>query len=485
MTHFRSFFLSILITFLSLSAFSQVEENTLTEVEMQKDLSYMVDYVLKLHPTIGVNISAETYKKWVEKIESQLPEEANRVQFLSLIEPLVDSLKCGHTTFLLDDFGFSTTVAGDVPGFLPLRVVEIEDKIIISQNLSEDSIHIQEGYELVKINGTKIGEVMDQLGRLHIGSDGNNQTGEAYYSAYLLPFGYKMFFGEPDTFDLVLRNLQADSLSYARFPAPKLSSIRSFYQSRYKKEQASETIEFEILEEEEIGLLKLRAFSGYDPFQILYKVKLKETFEKLTDQEIDQLIIDVRGNRGGSLRNCQKLLGYILPEKTSFFQEASLNPNYHLIDLEPAYKLKFKLNGIRNHGNRLELKRWSKKWIKPHKKYGYEGEVVLLTDAGSFSAAAIFSSLVKSTKRATIVGAESGGSYYQTFAGFTQKITLPHSRIKVNIPMVRFVHDVDKNLQALDRGVTPDVELVTTLEDYFKKVDPQIDYAKKMLRSHQ
>lgn len=472
-----SFFLIIL----SQGAIGQEKESKLTKDEMQKDLSFMAEYVLKLHPTIGVNIDTESYANWVKKIKKQLPAKADKVQFLSLIEPLIDSLKCGHTAFLLDDFGFSESSEGDVQGFLPLRVQEIEYKIIVSQNLSEDSVHIQKGFELLKINGTEIYEVLDQVGRLHIGSDGNNQTGEAYYSAYLLPFGYKMFFGEPDTFDLILRDLQADTLSYARFPAPALSSIRTFYQSRYKEETPKETIELKILDDGEIAILRVSAFSGYDPFQILYKARLKETFARLTNEKIEKLIIDVRGNRGGSLKNCQKLLGYVLPQKRSLFQEASINPAYQLADIESFYKFKFKLSGIRNHSDRLELKSWGRKWIKPHKKYGFEGEVILLTDAGSFSAAAIFSAIMKSSKRAQLIGSESGGSYHQTFAGFTKKITLPHSLIKLNIPMVRFVNDVDEELQALDRGVIPDIEIPTTLDDYFNKTDPQLDRAKKIL----
>jgi hypothetical protein len=484
MTRSRSLLLVFFLFILTFGAIGQETENTLNKDEMEKDLSFMVDYVLKLHPTIGVNIKQETYEEWVKQIQQQLPQKADKVQFLSIIEPLIDSLKCGHTTFLLDEFGFTESVSGDVPGFLPLRVTEIEHKIIISQNLSEDSLHIQEGFELLKINGTEIGEVLDQIGRLHIGSDGNNKTGEAYYSAFLLPFGYKMFFGEPDTFSLELRDLQADSLSYAAFPAPSLGSIRTHYQTRYKDATPKETVELEILKEDRLAVLSVHAFSGYDPFQILFKARLKEIFVQLSNEKIDKLIIDVRGNRGGSIRNCQKLLGYLLLEKRSFFKEASLNPSYHLTDIEPAFKLKFSLNGIRTHSDRLELKSWGKKSIKPHRKYNFDGKMILVTDAGSFSAAAIFSSIIKSTQRAQLIGSESGGSYFQTFAGFTKKITLPNSQLKLNIPMVRFVHSVDENLQPLDKGVMPDVEILTTIKDYFNKIDPQMDYAKGLLKGN-
>jgi hypothetical protein len=416
----------------------------------------------------------------VEEVKENLPQEADKVQFLSLIEPLIDSLKCGHTTFLLDEVGFSERVSGTVNGFLPIRVKEIEDKIIITQNLSEDTINIQDGFELLEINSTDISEVLDQIGRLHIGSDGNNQTGEAYYSAFLLPFAYKMFFGEQDTFDLTLKNLQADTMAHTRFASPSLYDIRSNYQNRYDGSSPDETIELEIMEDKKIGILSVHAFSGYDPFQILFKARLKETFTQLADEKIEKLIIDVRGNRGGSIRNCQVLLGYLLPAKRSFFKEASINPSYDQVEIEPAYKLKFNLNGIRKHPNRLELKRWGKKLIKP-KKYVFDGDVILMTDAGSFSAASIFSSIIKSSNRAQIIGSESGGSYFQTFAGFTKKVTLPNSKLKLNIPFVRFVHEVDESRQALDHGVIPDVEIPTKMEDYFNEVDPQLEYAKEKL----
>ncbi len=480
MKSYRILFFSVLMLFAT--QFSMGQEDKLTKEEMQKDLSYMADYVLKLHPSIGVNIPIASYESWVAEIMDQLPEQADKIQFLSFIEPLIDSLKCGHTAFLLDDMKSLSSLSGSVSGYLPLRVLEIENKILVSQNLSDDSLNIQEGFELLTINGTEVSEVLDQIGRLHIGSDGNNQTGEAYYSAFLLPYGYKMFFGEPDSFRLELKDLQSDSLYEAHFEAPSLASIRGHYQARYASDAPKETIELDILEDDNIALLSVHGFSGYDPFQIFYKIRLKESFTSISNKEIDKLIIDLRGNRGGSIRNCQKFLGYLLQEKRSFFQEASINPAYETLDIEPAYKLKFTLNGIQKYPDRLVLKSWGRKQIKPHPKYNFDGEVVLMTDAGSFSAAAIFSSIIKSTQRARIVGAESGGSYFQTFAGFSKKITLPNSHINLSIPMVRFVHEVDMLMQALDRGVIPDVEIPSTLEDYFQHKDTQLERAKELLK---
>jgi hypothetical protein len=51
--------LSCLFLFASLPVQAQDLDEKLDKEEMQKDLSILVDHVLKLHPTIGVNIKQE------------------------------------------------------------------------------------------------------------------------------------------------------------------------------------------------------------------------------------------------------------------------------------------------------------------------------------------------------------------------------------------------------------------------------------------
>jgi len=474
-----------LFCFLFISIFSQHvfgQQETMTRSEMMRDVNFLMRYITYVHPTVGVNIEIENVVKWRGEIKNMLPAEANRVQFLSIIDPIIDSLKCGHTGFLPDQSMFEESTPGDKTGFVPLKVKQIEDKVIITQNLSSDSIRIVEGYELHSINGIEIVDILEQLKRLHIGSDGNNRTGEAYFSALLLPYAFKMFFGVPDTFNIEVQDLDVDTTHIVTFEAPTLTEIRKHHAYRYKeKENSDESVALEVLPEGDVAVLTIKSFIGYDPFQILYKSKLKECFAELESKRVKKLIIDLRGNRGGSLRNCQKMLGYVLKEKQNFVKEASINPQYAEMPVLPAYEFRFKLSGIKKHENRWELKSWSRKKIKPHRKYGYAGDVVLMTDAGSFSAAAIFASIFKSSGRGKIVGSESGGSYYQTFAGFTEKIVLPNSRIKVNIPFIRFVHNVDESLQDINQGVIPDIEIPTTLDDYFLGLDPQLDQAIKLL----
>ena len=60
----------------------------------------------------------------------------------------------------------------------------------------------------------------------------------------------------------------------------------------------------------------------------------------------------------------------------------------------------------------------------------YEGEIVLITDEGTFSSAAILACYLKSMKNAKIIGQRAGGSFYRGNAG-TITLKLPHSKLQI------------------------------------------------------
>jgi C-terminal processing protease CtpA/Prc len=127
-----------------------------------------------------------------------------------------------------------------------------------------------------------------------------------------------------------------------------------------------------------MGYLKLSAFGPVKEVGPL----LASAMNLLNN--MDSLIIDLRGNFGGSEQTVQLLASYLLNERT------------HL------------LNMFKREGNRTE-QHWSSDYVEG-KRFGQQKDVYILIDNNSFSAAEDFSYAMKNLKRATLIGEASGGA---------------------------------------------------------------------------
>ena len=68
----------------------------------------------------------------------------------------------------------------------------------------------------------------------------------------------------------------------------------------------------------------------------------------------------------------------------------------------------------------------------------FHGKVLILINGGSFSTTSEFLSHAHSRKRATFIGEESGGGYYGNTSGPRLRLTLPHSNVRVGVPLMTY-----------------------------------------------
>jgi C-terminal processing protease CtpA/Prc len=122
---------------------------------------------------------------------------------------------------------------------------------------------------------------------------------------------------------------------------------------------------------------------------------------------------------------------------------------------------------------------------EPVTDYRYKGNLIVLANGGTVSAASEFVALVKHHKRATIIGEETAGCYYGSTGGNYLHLTLPASKLKVRIPTIRIFNAVavDTLLQPFGRGVLPDVEVEPDIKSRINNSDTVLKFAAHYLRS--
>jgi carboxyl-terminal processing protease len=186
----------------------------------------------------------------------------------------------------------------------------------------------------------------------------------------------------------------------------------------------------------DIGYIRLTQFSNGA------SGKIKEAAETLMDQGAQGLILDLRSNPGGLLSEAVAVSSLFLDEGTVVIERLK-DEEDKLFDAK--------------HGLHLET----------------DLPLVVLINGGSASASEIVAGALQDHDRGVLIGEPTFGK---------GSVQLPHtlsdgSELRVTIaewltPSERQIHG---------EGVTPDIEIEMTLEDFEAERDPQLDEAFKFL----
>jgi carboxyl-terminal processing protease len=151
------------------------------------------------------------------------------------------------------------------------------------------------------------------------------------------------------------------------------------------------------------------------------------------------LILDLRGNEGGYVSTLERFAGY-------FFDS-----NIKIAD-------------------RRGRKESEPMMVRSQKEKGFKGQLIVLIDGGSASAAEVFARLVQLEKRGTVIGDRSSGSvmeskFHRLQVGVVKGLTFGISATEADVIMAD-----GKSLEHI--GVTPDELLLPTAQDLSLNYDP-------------
>lgn len=322
---------------------------------------------------------------------------------------------------------------------IPLRTKYIDGHVYIDEVLSEhlQKSGIRRGMELLSINGESVLEYGEKHVRPYISSSTLQWTQHLVYEN-----------------DGLFVCQKGDTLNLELKKGNHTFMVRTWPQSSFGGQKPS--LELTILKNK-TGYLRIRDFMVQN---------FQKVFDKLYPDilKTEALVIDVRDNGGGNSGNADYILRHFSHD--SIRTDSWRTPMYMPAFASWGYPLKWYISP-------------SGKMAPFNDRTIYDKPIVLLVNAGTFSAAEDFCSVFRGMKRGLIVGTPTGGS-----TGNGVRIELIPGKNYVNICSK---HDKGADgTEFVGIGIIPDHEVAETYKSFFKdKYDAAITASLKILAEDQ
>lgn len=417
-----------------------------------------------------------------EALLGKLTQPLTANEFLLHLAPLIANINDGHTAVM-----FSSSYEDYLkkqPIFFPFKLKFIEKKAYLFRNYSEHT-NLDMGGEVISINGQPISTIIEKMLPL-ISSDGHIETSKYRVLESTIYFGRacNILFGITTEYSLVYQPPGTKDEKVLKCKGLTQGLVNAAFEKRCP-EDAKNKPPIELQYKGNIPVLTIRTFGGgYDQTGISYPEFLKNAFTQFHEKNIKNLVIDLRGNGGGSDEYGKMLFAYLIDSPFQYYQHLEVKQNKHSFwpytnfpegekELAPAIK--------KNNRGTYDVveSRHPNLGIQQPLKPTFRGNVFILIDGRSFSATGECTSLIHFYKKAKFVGEECGAGYYGNTSGFIVLLTLPNSQLRVRIPLVKYAMAVSG--YPPDRGIIPDYPVVPKMSDLLNGRDTEMEFVLELI----
>ncbi|MGG9962053.1 S41 family peptidase [Ferruginibacter sp. SUN106] len=401
--------------------------------QLQNDFNFLRTKLEKKHPQLYLYTAKEKLSLFLDSLYQTITVPLTAQEFYQHISLLNSIIKDGHTMFLPGEQ--LTNYYNEHAGFFPFYIAVIKNKMYVRMNCSGDTA-IPEGAEIVSINGITANDLLTQLTSRQI-RDGNNETYPAwiltnYFAAY-----YSFSFGHSPKFSIAYK--KNNTVQFADVTALTKDSILFYKKLRYPNKAAAATegegIVCTIDKQLNTATLTIKSFDN-GILRSLYKQEFKsavtKAFATIRDNNISNLIVDLRDNQGGDFKPGVILLSYLLNQPVVFLEGSG-----------------------------------QERTVTPYAN-AFKGNLYMLVNGGSFSNSGIVSSYVELTKRAVFIGEETAGNK-NIISGEPRDFILPNTKIIAEISTRKY------RIRAADNdghGIVPTYEIIPSIDDIINGRDP-------------
>lgn len=453
--------------------------------QLQEDYSVFRGSLEEAHPSLYWYTPKDSMDFYFDVGRNKLHDSLTEMQFRNVLAYVISKMRCGHTSARL------SKVAAEAAGqnsLFPLYIKAWPDTVVVTANLNRKDSDIVRGVVLKKIDNRPMQEIVDSLFSF-LSTDGYNLThkyqtlsnGGTFRNLYAAVFGLKA--KTPVEYIDTAGQLRTATLSLynARADTPRARPVAIKQPSRKERKR----FEMQAMRNLKIDTALNTAFLEVNTFTKGYNLRsfFRRSFREINERQIQNLVVDMRGNGGGSVTLSNLLTKYIADKPFTIADTivairresgfAAFRNNRFFNWLFLRFLTKKKRDGL-YHFSWYEGKKFS-----PKKKNNFNGTTYILTGGNTFSAATLFAKALRVQDDVVVVGEETGGGAYGNSAWLIPDVTLPNTRVRFRLPLFRLVIDKEEKK---GRGVEPEVPALPTVNALRNGIDYKMEKVKELIR---
>lgn len=439
-------YLFVFFFFIGSNLYAQVFSST----EIHADLAVLKEKIEEIHPNPYKFVTPARFQQVYDSLyrfDKPLTVKQTFSHFLNLTK----TIRCGHTSILLDERLIPPSNLN--PKFLPIDVVIFDERVYVSRNFS-DNKELTKGTEIVAIEEIPMDKLLRYLSKYAFqNGDGENHEAEMYYVQRNFRRLLYLFLDEQNELHLRIKpqNKTENSVSVRTI---SIANLREIEAERFPVRNNDTYKNVALSQVDSLtSLVRIRSFDGNEYEDGDFKQEILEIFREISQKQTKNLIIDLRNNAGGRLDYADEVLKYLLAKP---YQRYQISSNQSIREKKKAYTIN--------------------RFYEATNPYLFGGNLFVLINEGTFSAAVYLATHLRSQQVGTFVGTTCGGAADGSSAGEFASVTLPNTNFTINLPLLRINYNATKTPQ-----LTPDHTVRQSLTDFLQGEDSIYNYAKNLI----
>lgn len=436
---------------------------TFTPDQLKNDLRFLKEMFFGLHPALSDHAKKSHFSRVTANAERHIQRNTTENEFYRLIVPAIEGIHCGHTQVLpsraTQDYNRR------FGKYFPFELTVIGRRAFLLDVVADSAA----GSELLKINGEDMASVLDNL-RYRVSTEGVSESDKDYLLGRKFADLYSVNYLQTDSFKICLKDFKTKQVGTYTFAA-------SGY--RVRESMSSEPV----TTIDSIQTVILR-FPNYNS-DFSMKGLMDKIVPMINQSRYANMIIDLRDTPSFRERDAAELHSYLSPNgsqyivsialtsaDTTLYQRLWLNDK-KFREAAPGFS-----SSIISTDSTILYSGHPRSNEDGPRPAVFSGNLFVIVNGGSSSAAVDLAKILQTQKRAVVVGQETFSSFHGTCDSGTASFVLPHSGLRMTLPFATY---------KLDASLTKDMRLVPDhvaeyeIDDLVAKKDPELEICRNLI----
>ena len=423
-----------------------------------QDVRVLKRALTALHPALTKYRSAADIDAAFAAFERRGQAARSAAEMYLAATELAAAIRCGHTwTNVLNQSGAAKAALLDSADKLPLQLSLVESRWLV---LASADPAVAAGDEVLAVDGVPAREMVARL-MPYLRADGSSDNkrlrqlsgDRADYSAMdmLWPL---LSPPKQGRYRLELRRASGQ-LATVSVAATTLTA-RGF-------KPPSEAWSFTI--DGQVARLTMPTWSVWNNSSFDWAKFIDDSFAALNQQQVPNLVIDIRANEGGDSAVGNRVLAHLVSEPIRYLRQQNVSAYervpYPLARYLDTWDFSFfdrtgdveKITDGTAAGKYRVMSKASAPGLITPVAQPYRGRTFVLVSGENSSATFVFADLVQRVHAATLVGQQTGGNQRGLNGGQIAWVVLPNSGVAVDIPLLASTYEASTP----DASVTPEL----------------------------